>query len=509
MDTSILGKADYTREEVLEILEGARRMVPVAISAYQRENRGVFPPAIKMFEGLPFVQGDTTFDMPPIVIVGQFLEETTRTVGSYRRAAKNLRQDPIIVQMAGTSRGGKGESPLDDAEQHFIQGTGIYILRTSIEGEPRFLAEKLQKMGYQVSVINAGDGKHRHPTQARLDALTILAFRGTLEGLRIGVAGDHKYGRTVHSLLSILKPWDPEIVSVPFGGLGLEAPYRDGLNIVAEEEGNLKLLQSCNVGYFTRVQKGRIAVPTDLDRIDRTYVADLNFLDGAKEGFILMHPGPRRGEVSDSIRRDPRVVMSAQAWFGIPERMNELYQAATRYEPVEGFPEEKPKIIFTEEKAARMKPGQKSVGGPERGTVIDHLPAGTGDMIKALLRKAGWTKSGQTVAVSDFLHPIQDGIGKDIKDIVVVHGDFLPDEAGALITLLAPKATLNHVRGDGTLTKIRFAPAKGIRGLCRCHNGDCITNHDGEAESRFFVRDGHAICYWCESIFDLKTVIEA
>lgn len=504
MTTSILGKPDYTKEEVLEILEGAKRMVPVAIEAYRKANGGVFPPAIKAFEGTDFVRGNTTCQIPPIDVVIQILEESTRTVGSFRRAVQYLGREPVVVHMAATSRGGKGESPLDDAEQHFLQGAGIYILRTSVEGEPRFLAEKLQAMGYRVSVINAGDGKHRHPTQARLNVLTTFAYKGTLEGLRIGFAGDLKYGRTVHSDLSIYKPFDPEIVSVPFGGLGLEAPYRDGLNIVAEEEGNLRLIQSCDAGNFTRVQKGRIAVPTDLERIDRTYVADLDFLNGTKEGFILMHPGPRRGEISDSIRRDPRVVMSAQAWFGIPERMNEIWQAATRYEPVDGFPEEKVKIIFTENKEARMKPGMKTVGGPERGTVIDHLPAGTGDMIKALLRKAGWTKPGQTVAVSDFVDSPRTGAK---KDIVVVHSDFLPDEAGALITLLAPRATLNHIRGDGNLTKMRFEPAKGIKGLFRCNNGDCITNHDGEAENRFFVRNGNAICYWCETIIDLNTLI--
>ncbi|MDZ7798531.1 MAG: aspartate carbamoyltransferase regulatory subunit [Patescibacteria group bacterium] len=504
MTTSILGKPDYTMEEVQEILEGARSMVPVAVEAYRKINRGAFPPAIKMFEDSALVSGNITRNTPPTNVIIQILEESTRTAGSFRRAAKNLGLDPVVIHMAATSRGGKGESPLDDAEQHMIQGAGIYILRTSVEGEPKFLAEKLQSMGYQISVINAGDGKHRHPTQGRLDLLTLDISGKLKKGMKIGIGGDLKYGRTVHSILSVLKPFEPEVSLVPFGGLELESPYRDGLNIVGEEEGNLELLLDCDVIYLTRVQQKRIAVPTDFDRIQRVYITNLAFLERAKKGCIIMHPGPRRGEISDEIRRDPRLVMSAQAWLGIPERMNEIWIAATQHKPVQGFSRGEVEILSEENKPARTKPGTMTIGSPERGTVIDHLPAGAGDMIKALLRKAGWVNSEQTVPVSDFV----DSPGRRCKkDIIVVHGDFISNEAGALITLLAPDATINHIRGDGILTKMKFAPAKGICGLCQCHNGDCITNHDGEAETRFLVRDEKAICYWCETIHNLPALI--
>ncbi len=502
---SFLGKLEYIREEVEALIEGASAMIPMAINSYKEEHGGLFPPVVSTLKNNPLFQDIPNIEAITGKVLIQSTEATTRTGGSFAEAARYLGLWVSEKTLNSGSRGAKGESPLDDAEQHALQGMNLYILRSSIEGEPRFIAEKLDEMGYQISVINAGDGSHFHPSQALLDLLTIWVYRGSFDNLTIGFAGDLKEGRTVHSDVRLIKPFNPKVVLVPFGGLGLTELYRDGLDIIAEGEGDLSLLQQCDVIYFTRVQRERIAQQLDFEAIERSYVVDRHFLEGCKPDVLIMHPGPRITEISDEIRRDPRVIISSQAWFGIPSRIFLVHQGISNYQPVEIFSEGE--VDFDqEEMVASQAPKRAKYYNPvEKGMVLDHLPPNSGEKIVNLLRRMDEFDSKQNVTVSHNV-PTSKTENK-IKDVILLRGGFISDRAAAVVTMMAPKATINVIGSDGLLKKRHYKVPTTIRGLGRCLNPKCITNHDGECEKRFIIQDGQASCYWCDRSFGLKDIL--
>ena len=177
-----------------------------------------------------------------------------------------------------------------------------------------------------IPVINAGDGGHQHPTQTLTDLLTIRSLKGSLSGYTIGLCGDLKFGRTVHSLINALVRYDdirflfisPEELKVPdyitdmLKGKGI--PYEE---VIRLED----VIQRLDLLYMTRVQKERFFNEEDYVRLKDFYILDTAKLSLAKENMLVLHPLPRVNEISVEVDSDPRAAYFRQAQYGVYVRM--------------------------------------------------------------------------------------------------------------------------------------------------------------------------------------------
>ena len=193
-----------------------------------------------------------------------FGERSTRTHGSYCEALRYLGWTTYSISTQQSSIE-KGETLANTARMLEIQGTNVLVIRTKIEGGPRFLAELLEDECKHVAVHNAGDGSNQHPTQTLLDLFTIQEKLGRLSDLRIGLCGDLRYGRTVHSLLDALaRRRNISLSLIAPKELSIQASYKAPFKNVTEGE-ELDLLRECDVIYCTRMQKERFPQEIAMD----------------------------------------------------------------------------------------------------------------------------------------------------------------------------------------------------------------------------------------------------
>ncbi|MFC1662911.1 aspartate carbamoyltransferase regulatory subunit [Patescibacteria group bacterium] len=485
LSSSLFSASDFTSsKEVMQILRGAKKMIPHA-------KRMRYNQAIKFVGKLLL----------------QFKESSSRTAGSFETAAGYLGLPYKVIQGTKETSLKKKEAPLDDLITRYGQGYRMYITRTTVEGEARYLAEMMQRIGKGISVLNGGDGENEHITQALLDLLTIWLRLGRLKNFTIGIVGDLKLGRTVHSLIQLLKLFTGiNVVLVPFGGLNLPERYRHGLNIVAEGDEDFSLLEQCDVIYLTRIQEERFVEAIDYERVKRIYVFGKEELDACKPKVIVMHPQPINDEISVDIRFDPRVIMDEQAENGVAMRMFLIYRAATQYRPlVIDRPDEDLIISRDEQPAKKARHRDKLIRAIDRGTVLDHLPPEFIDHIIALFHKLG-VDTQPTIIPARRVTDSKTVPG-GIKDIAFMIDNFISDGAAAILTLFAPLLTVNVLPGDGTIHKIKYRPPSNIQGVFNCPNPVCITNVDRYARSWFVVDNGFAVCRYCERDFDMPSLL--
>jgi aspartate carbamoyltransferase catalytic subunit len=250
-----------------------------------------------------------------------FYEPSTRTRLSFEAAMLNLGGSVLGFSSADSSSAAKGESVADTIR--VISGyADICAMRHPKEGAP-LVASKYSS----IPVINAGDGGHNHPTQTLTDLLTIKQLKGKLNNLTVGLCGDLKFGRTVHSLINALVRYEnvsfvlisPEELRIPnyIREEVLEAnniPYKE-INVLEEVMPELDLL------YMTRVQKERFFNEEDYIRLKDSFILDRKKMEYAKPDMLVLHPLPRVNEVSTEIDDDPRAVYFKQAQFGVYVRM--------------------------------------------------------------------------------------------------------------------------------------------------------------------------------------------
>ncbi len=250
-----------------------------------------------------------------------FYEPSTRTRLSFEAAMLNLGGSVLGFSSADSSSAAKGESVADTIR--VISGyADICAMRHPKEGAP-LVASKYSS----IPVINAGDGGHNHPTQTLTDLLTIKQLKGKLNNLTVGLCGDLKFGRTVHSLINALVRYEnvsfvlisPEELRIPnyIREEVLEAnniPYKE-VNVLEEVMPELDLL------YMTRVQKERFFNEEDYIRLKDSFILDRKKMEYAKPDMLVLHPLPRVNEISTEIDDDPRAVYFKQAQFGVYVRM--------------------------------------------------------------------------------------------------------------------------------------------------------------------------------------------
>ena len=250
-----------------------------------------------------------------------FFEPSTRTRLSFESAMHRLGGSVVGFSEAGSSSSSKGES-LSDTVQTVGCYADLIVMRHPKEGAPVVAARRAG-----VPIINAGDGAHNHPTQTLTDLLTIWRCKHTFEGLTIGLCGDLKFGRTVHSLVAAMARYTgikfvfiaPEELKFPryiiedeLESRGIE--YKE-VSTMEEVMGELDVL------YMTRVQRERFFNEADYIRLKDTYILTPDKLEPAKKDMIVMHPLPRVNEISVAVDDDPRAAYFPQAKNGMFIRM--------------------------------------------------------------------------------------------------------------------------------------------------------------------------------------------
>uniref|UniRef100_I5AR02 Aspartate carbamoyltransferase n=1 Tax=Eubacterium cellulosolvens (strain ATCC 43171 / JCM 9499 / 6) TaxID=633697 RepID=I5AR02_EUBC6 len=254
-----------------------------------------------------------------------FYEPSTRTRLSFETAMLNLGGQVIGFHSATSSSATKGES-VADTVRVAAQFADIVAMRHPKEGAPMVAASVSP-----VPVINAGDGGHQHPTQTLADLMTIRTCKGRLSDMTVGICGDLKFGRTVHSLISALVRY-PNVKFVLISPEELQLPSyvkEDVLkanNIDYVEKIRLEeALPDLDILYMTRVQKERFFNEDDYVRMKDFYVLNREKLQAAKKDMYVLHPLPRVNEIAVDVDDDPRAAYFNQVYWGMYMRMALMY----------------------------------------------------------------------------------------------------------------------------------------------------------------------------------------
>ena len=249
-----------------------------------------------------------------------FYEPSTRTRLSFEAAMINLGGQVLGFSEASSSSASKGES-VADTIRIISCYADICAMRHPKEGAALVAANNSS-----IPVINAGDGGHQHPTQTLADLMTIKSLKGRLDNITIGLCGDLKFGRTVHSLINALLRYDnvkfvlispnelkvPEYIIENIQKAGAE--YKE-VNKLEDVIGELDIL------YMTRVQRERFFNEEDYIRLKDSFILDKKKMSMAKDDMLVLHPLPRVNEISVEVDKDPRAAYFKQVQYGVYVRM--------------------------------------------------------------------------------------------------------------------------------------------------------------------------------------------
>jgi len=288
----IISARDFTRDDIEYILKKAREMI-------RNHNKS------HLLNGK--------------ILATLFFEPSTRTRLSFESAMYRLGGNVIGFHSSDVSSIKKGESIADTIRTVENYSDGI-VIRHNLEGAA-ILASKFSN----VPIINAGSGSGEHPTQALLDLLTITQEGHELDGLNIGIMGDLKYGRTVHSLAVLLSNFDANIYFISPKELMLRNRDKDLLqqrNVKYKELTQYRdILNILDILYMTRIQKERFADIEEYERVKDAFVFTKEDLLETNDNFRLMHPLPRVTEISPDVDDSEKSIYFKQTYYGIPMRM--------------------------------------------------------------------------------------------------------------------------------------------------------------------------------------------
>lgn len=258
-----------------------------------------------------------------------FYEPSTRTKFSFQTAMLRLGGTLFGFADPNSSSVSKGET-LKDTVKMVSAYSDTIVMRNPLEG-----AAKAASLYSEVPVINAGDGGHMHPTQTLADLTTIMRLRGSVDGLSIGLCGDLKNGRTVHSLIKALQKFrDVKFYLIAPRELAIPEYLRqfmkehDMWNV--EVTGLEAVIPQLDVLYMTRIQQERFADPLEYERCKGVYILNRSKLERAKKELLIMHPLPRVDEIHMDVDDDPRAAYFQQARFGMYVRMALLMDLANQ-----------------------------------------------------------------------------------------------------------------------------------------------------------------------------------
>ena len=286
---------DLTNEQIINILDDATRLLPVAKGELY----------------LPLLQGR--------ILGNLFFEPSTRTRMSFETAMKRLGGEVVNLGDVKNSSVVKGETLFDTIQM--VDGyTDIIAMRHPRQGAAQYAQDSAS-----VPIMNGGDGAGHHPTQTMLDLFTIRQAHGTLEGLRVVLAGDLRYGRTVHSLSHALTRFgcelifaSPDLLKMPSE---IVSDLREHGASVVETDDLLGSINDADVVYMTRIQKERFADEDEYTRCAGAYKLHADHLGDVKSEMIIMHPLPRVDEIHASVDSTRHACYFNQAFNGVVARM--------------------------------------------------------------------------------------------------------------------------------------------------------------------------------------------
>ena len=291
MAKSLISIQDFTKEEILHILDVARE----------------------------FEQNKSQTFLSDKVIACIFFEPSTRTRLSFETASNRLGARVIGFSDAANTSVRKGES-LKDTIKMVSNYVDLIVMRHPLEGSARYASEIAS-----VPVINAGDGANQHPTQTLLDLYTIMETQGRLDNIDINIVGDLKYGRTVHSLLQALSHFSPSFTFTSPTELEMPQEYKEFLNekkIPFRETTELEqYLNDTDILYMTRIQQERFTDPVEYEKVKNVYSLNKSMLGSVRENMRILHPLPRLQEIANDVDETPYASYFKQAENGMYVRM--------------------------------------------------------------------------------------------------------------------------------------------------------------------------------------------
>lgn len=288
---SLISLADHSREKLLYLIEMAQEFE-------KHPNR-------KILEGR--------------IAATLFFEPSTRTRLSFETAANRLGAKVIGFADPKVTSGTKGEI-LKDTIKMVSNYADIIVMRHYLEGAAKYASEVTT-----VPIINAGDGANQHPSQTMLDLYTIYQSQGTLENLNIYLVGDLKYGRTVHSLLTAMRHFNPTFHFIAPDELAMPEYYKQyckdhGIRYHEYKEFDADVISGADILYMTRVQKERFSDLMEYERVKDAYLLKKDMLVKARPNMKILHPLPRVNEIEYSIDDTPYAYYFQQAQNGLYAR---------------------------------------------------------------------------------------------------------------------------------------------------------------------------------------------
>ena len=250
------------------------------------------------------------------VVATLFFEPSTRTRLSFETAANRLGARVIGFSDAKASSVSKGET-LKDTVLMVSNYADVIVMRHFVEGAAQYASEVAP-----VPIVNAGDGAHMHPSQCLLDLYSIYKTQGTLDNLNIYLVGDLKYGRTVHSLITAMRHFNPTFHFVAPKELAMPDEYKiyckeHGIKFVEHTEFNEDVIADVDILYMTRVQKERFSDLMEYERVKNGYILKNSMLGKAKPNMKILHPLPRVNEIAYDVDDNPHAYYIQQAGNGL------------------------------------------------------------------------------------------------------------------------------------------------------------------------------------------------
>lgn len=253
------------------------------------------------------------------VVATLFFEPSTRTRLSFETAANRLGARVIGFTDAKVTSATKGET-LKDTILMVGNYADAIVMRHYIEGAAQYASEVSP-----VPIINAGDGAHMHPSQCLLDLYSIYKTQGTLDNLNIYLVGDLKYGRTVHSLITAMRHFNPTFHFIAPKELSMPQEYEmycneHGIKYVEHTDFNEQIISDADIIYMTRVQKERFSDLMEYERVKDVYILRREMLSMCRDNMKILHPLPRVNEISYDVDDDPHAYYIQQAQNGLYAR---------------------------------------------------------------------------------------------------------------------------------------------------------------------------------------------
>ncbi|WP_018109026.1 aspartate carbamoyltransferase [Bacteroides propionicifaciens] len=253
------------------------------------------------------------------VVATLFFEPSTRTRLSFETAANRLSARIIGFTDPKSSSSAKGET-LKDTITMVANYADIIVMRHHLEGAARYAAEISP-----VPIVNAGDGANQHPSQTMLDLYSIQKTQGTLENLNITLVGDLKYGRTVHSLLTAMRHFNPNFRFISPEELKMPNEYKvfcrqQGIPFEESTVFNERVIADTDILYITRVQSERFTDMLEYERVKNAYTLHNSMLEGTRPNMRILHPLPRVNEISYDVDNNPKAYYFEQAKNGLYAR---------------------------------------------------------------------------------------------------------------------------------------------------------------------------------------------